>query len=64
MSNNNGNGTVKWIAIIVGILTLFFSTAYGVMNSRLNRHDEIIMQIHGDLREIKADLKYLREREK
>ena len=43
--SNNGNSTVKWVAIIVSLLTLFFSIALGAINTKLNRHDDQIMKI-------------------
>lgn len=43
--NSNGNSTVKWVAIIVSLLTLFFSVALGAINTKLNKHDDQIMKL-------------------
>jgi hypothetical protein len=58
--SNNGNSTVKWVAIIISIITLFFSIAFSATITKLNKHDELIMEIRECQAEIKSDLKYIR----
>jgi hypothetical protein len=58
--SSNSNSTVKWVAIIVSLLTLFFSIAFSATITKLNRHDELIMEIRECQAEIKSDLKYIR----
>ena len=60
MNSKNSNSTVKWIAIIVTLLTLIFGSAYGTVQVKLMRHDDIIMEIREDQAEIKSDVKYIR----
>ena len=55
----NNNNTVRWIAIIVQILVIFFSVAFGAINSKVNRHDELIMEIKESQAEIRGELKYI-----
>jgi hypothetical protein len=42
---NNSNSTVKWVAIIISIITLFFSIAFSATITKLNKHDELEMEI-------------------
>jgi hypothetical protein len=58
--SSNGNSTVKWVAIIISIIILFFSIAFSVTITKLNKHDELIMEIRECQAEIKSDLKYIR----
>jgi len=60
-NNSNGNSTVKWIALIVSILIMFFSVAYGAVHTKLIKHDDLIMKISVDIAEIKSDVKYIRQ---
>ena len=57
---NSNNSTVKWIAIIVTLLALIFGSAYGAIQIKLMKHDDIIMEIREDQAEIKSDVKYIR----
>ena len=58
MSNNNSK--VQWVAIIVTLLALIFGSAYGAVQIKLMKHDDIIMEIREDQAEMKSDLKYIR----
>ena len=58
---SNGDSTVKWVSIIVSILILFFSAAYGAVHTKLIKHDDLIMKISVDIAEIKSDVKYIRQ---
>ncbi|GEM_PF-7004749 len=60
MNGNSNNSTVKWVAIIVTLLALIFGSAYGAVQIKLMRHDEIIMEIREDQAEMKSDIKYIR----
>ena len=57
---NSNNNTVKWIAIIVTLMALIFGSAYGAIQIKLMKHDELIMEIREDQAEIKSDVKYIR----
>ena len=56
---NNNNSVIRWIAIIVSILMIFFSVAFGAINSKVNRHDELIMEIKEGQAEIRGELKHI-----
>ena len=58
--SNNGDSTVKWVAIIISIITLFFSIAFSATLTKLNKHEELIVEIRECQAEIKSDLKYIR----
>ena len=58
---NSKNNTVKWIAIIATLLTLIFGSAYGTIQVKLMKHDDIIMEIREDQAEMKTDIKYIRK---
>lgn len=61
-NNSNGNSTVKWVGIIAILLMLIFGSAYGAVQVKLMKHDDLIMKISVDVAEIKTNVKYLRER--
>jgi hypothetical protein len=55
----NNKTTVKWIAVIVGIFIMVFSAAYGAVQMKLNKHDELIMEIREDMAGLKAGQLYI-----
>jgi len=61
MNGTNGN-VIKWVSIIVGILTLFIAAAFATLNGRVAKHDELIMEMVRYQQEVRSDLKYIRER--
>lgn len=58
MSNNS---TVRWVAIIITILIMFFGMAYDSIHVRLNKHDEILMEIRENYAEMRSDLRYIKK---
>ncbi len=54
------NHTVRWVTIIVTILIMFFGMAYGSIHVRLNKHDEILMEIRENYAEMRSDLGYIK----
>jgi len=60
-NNSNGNSTVKWVGIIAILLMLIFGSAYGAVQVKLMKHDDLILKISVDVAEIKNDVKYIRQ---
>jgi len=54
------NSTVRWITIIITVIMLFFGVAYSSIHVRINKHDEILMEIRENYAEMKGDLKYIK----
>ena len=54
------NSTVRWVTIIITVIMLFFGVAYSSIHVRLNKHDEILMEIRENYAEMRSDLSYIK----
>jgi hypothetical protein len=62
MTNGTNGSAVKWVAIIISVLSIFVAAAFATLNGRVAKHDELIMEMIRYQQEVKSDLKYIRER--
>lgn len=63
MSGNN-NSTPKWVAIIISILIFLMGGAVFANRARIEKHDDILMELKSDTTRIETKLDILLERTK
>jgi uncharacterized protein YpmB len=61
---SNGNGTAKWIAIIVTIFLAITGASFAYThytNKRIDRYEELLIRALECQAEMKADLRYIKK---